>query len=116
MKEAQIKNGNGIKEKNISLCVKKEDSTSEKDDKLESSLKAAEAGGESNVIIEELGHPSSDLEPEELFDEELQPTEGTYKPYVALAVVTVLYSWERQLNLTLPLSTQEHIKWLPGNW
>ncbi|KAJ7384544.1 3'-5' RNA helicase ythdc2 [Desmophyllum pertusum] len=73
MKEAQIKNGNGIKEKNISLCVKKEDSTSEKDDKLESSLKAAEAGGESNVIIEE--HPSSDLEPEEMFDEELQPTE-----------------------------------------
>ena len=78
LKEARTKNG-GEGRHNSSLAPKKEDSTSVKDDEVESSQKAGEVGSESNVIIEELVPPtpsSANLEPDEMFDEELQPAEG----------------------------------------
>jgi len=78
LKEARSKNGR--EEKNNScLALKKEGSTSVKDNEVESSQKASKVGNESDVIIEELAPPtppSANLEPEEMFDEELQPAEG----------------------------------------
>lgn len=86
LKEAKSRNGREEKDKNSSLALKKEDSTSVKDNEVESSQKAGEVGSESNVIIEQLAPPtppSANLEPDEMFDEELQPTEGNnYKPSV----------------------------------
>lgn len=86
LKEAKSRNGREEKDKNSSLALKKEDSTSVKDNEVESSQKAGEVGSESNVIIEQLAPPtppSGNLEPDEMFDEELQPTEGNnYKPSV----------------------------------
>ena len=76
MKEAQSKNGTGQKDKRSSLPLKKEDPTPRKDNEDESSQKAGGAGSDNNVIIEDLGPPSADLEPDEIFDEELQPREG----------------------------------------
>lgn len=76
LKEAQSKNGTEQKDKNSSLPLKKEDSAPGKDDEVKSTQKVGEAGSENNVIIEELGPPSADVEPDEMFDEELQPTEG----------------------------------------
>ena len=79
LKEARSKNGREKKD-NGCLALKKKDPTSAvKDDEVETSQKASEVGSESNVIIEELAPPtlpSANLEPDEMFDEELQPAEG----------------------------------------
>ena len=101
LKEVRSKNGREEKDTS-SLALKKEDSTSVKGDEVEISQKAGEVGSESNVIIEELAPPtppSANLEPNEMFDEELQPTGGNYKPsgmhgiylYHALIVFEVLW-------------------------
>ena len=64
----------------LPLPVKKEKSTptKEKLGEVKSSEKSDEAENGDNVIIEELSSPGVDLESDELFDEELQPTEGTF--------------------------------------
>ena len=77
-KEARSKNGREKKD-NSCLALKKKDPTSVKDDEVETSQKACEVGSERNVIIEELAPPtppSANLEPDEMFDEGLQPAEG----------------------------------------
>ena len=76
---AQNKDGTEAVDKNISLLAKKEESMPEKgnSDDVKSSKKAEEAGNRNNVIIEELGSPDVDsLQPDEMFDEDLQPSEG----------------------------------------
>lgn len=77
-KEARGKNGREKKE-NSCLALKKQDATSVKDDEVETSQKAGGVGNERNVIIQELAPstpPSANLEPDEMFDEQLQPAEG----------------------------------------
>lgn len=86
LKEAQSKNGTEVKHKTSSLPVKKEDSTSLKGDEVESLQKVGQAGSENNVIIEELGPSSADLEPDEMFDEELQPAEGIIHRLVDMCI------------------------------
>jgi len=78
LKEARSKNGREEKNKSC-LALKKEDSTSVKDNEVKSSQKASKVGNESDVILEELASPtppSANLEPDEMFHEELQPAEG----------------------------------------
>jgi len=78
LKEARSKNGREEKD-NSCLALKKEDSSSVKDNEVERSQKASKVGNESNVIIDELAPPtpfSANLEPDEMFEEELQPAEG----------------------------------------
>lgn len=80
LKEARSKNGRDKKD-NSYLACKEKDPTSVKDDKVETSQKAGEVGSGSNVIIEELAPPTlpiANSEPDEMFDEELQPAEGNY--------------------------------------
>lgn len=50
----------------------------EKTNEVKSSEKADRAGNGENVIIEQLGSAGAELEPDEMFDEELQPTDGIY--------------------------------------
>ena len=78
LKEARSKIGREKKD-NGCRALKIKDPTLVKDDEVETSQKASEVGSESNVIIEELAPPilpSANLEPDEMFDEELQPAEG----------------------------------------
>lgn len=75
LKEARSKNGRD----NSYLACKEKDPTSVKDDEVETSQKAGEVGSGSNMIIEELAPPTPSIansEPDEMFDEELQPAEG----------------------------------------
>lgn len=45
-------------------------------DEVNHSQKVDQAEHGDNVIIEELSSPDVDLEPDDMFDEELQPAEG----------------------------------------
>lgn len=72
------KNGTEDTDRHTSLSVKKELSTPEKEKigEVKSSENDDEAGNGDNVNTEELGSPSVDIGPDEMFDEEMQPTEG----------------------------------------
>lgn len=111
-KEAQSKNGTEQKEKNSSLPLMKEESMPGKDNEVKSTQKAGEAGSENNVIIEELGPPSADVEPDEMFEQELQPTEGNYNPSPFLTILHMVHShlhscsWAKTLPIELVILFQ----------
>ena len=77
LKHSQSKNGTVEKDRITSPPIKQEISKAANDGEVECSQKASETGSEINVIIEELDPSSADIQAEGIFDEELQPAEGT---------------------------------------